>query len=260
MATGPRDVPPVEKPGLFVADVTGEIAEMIFNDAGIEIPEGFRRVFHLTGLDNPFIIAGLDLLIRTKLRRDVENPVTREILIQISDAVMDKFKALPDSPTLFNLEQAKGRAIAAGLSKMKEIKAKQTARPSFEALFGRLGILYRTEYMHWIPWMNVNAKQRFETWMKLRGKIETVDFLQDLTSVAFGEDMKTKTEERIQVLEGFYGHKPNVLETLESAVRGEDTIHTKKLNEFVSSALRDLQSGNAATKAKNAADKLRYGF
>jgi hypothetical protein len=263
------DVPhqPITLGGLLIADGLSELLEIGIEDLGVfglhaTGLTALKEVLTKIGGDNKYVVHGLDMSVRLGLQRFFpDQPVLRETLISVSDAYFDKLRLLPPEPSEPQLQRAKAEGMKNGLLKIKEFVAKKNAKPSFEKLYTQLETGQRSALSGWMAWMCEHAKHRHQEWLVLRERIGTLQVLEDVVDrIESQPDRDALTNEVILFLEGLYGHKPTIVDTLTALAQGESTPHTQALERRAQVVLtqRTQKADEAAAKLKATKAKYRW--
>lgn len=263
----------INNAGQVAVDALSEFIELIIEDLG---PFGLdatglttvKDLLKKVGLDNTYVIHTADTGVRLALRGFLhDKPLLRETLIGVSDAYFDKLKSLPDKPTMEQVQRAKGEATKSGTAKLREYIAKKNAKPSFEKLYTQLTPAEQATLSAWVAWMNINEKQQYKEWLKLREKIGSIDILRSVLATQPEPNPNgtpvtkaQQTSARILLLEGIYATNPTMMDTLFAVANGEKTPHTEALERRVQSALTDRKAKAADAAKTLAATKKRYNW
>ncbi|MBI4139132.1 hypothetical protein HY479_03210 [Candidatus Uhrbacteria bacterium] len=255
--------------GILIADGLAELVENIMEDLG---PTGLTltgmqplvAALKKVGADNPTVIHGLDLGMRTAIRVGGLHPALREFLIEFSDAYFDKVKALSKDASENQVKQARGQGIDNARGKLREFVKKMAAKKPYAALESLLPRKMRMKHLEWTAWMGRHLPEVHECWMDYREKIESTQRIKNLVSltVTAADDpfphptelgpnpdpkyleMYRNTRVRMAYLEDLYGSN-SLLQAAKDAVLGRDTRATKKAKKQLGNARTELQQYTA---------------
>lgn len=212
-------------PGILIADGASELVEnqiaqlegLGLDVTGISaIVRGIKRV----GLDNPKVIGGLDVLIKTTIRMTVTNAPLREFLLEVVDAYWDKVKILSQDSSQDEVRRARGSGIEAAKAKIKNFLDKRNAKKPFFAI---IDMLHPNEQL---------ALFYYENALRQFGDPEDVERYEAMKPLIDGPDrirkmLERPIEERIPYLEMCYRGKPGIVETIKDAAMRRETPWTR---------------------------------
>lgn len=243
-------------PTVVAAEAFGEFLEIHLEDLqklgqipGFSLIIDAVRKLHLT---NKYALGTLDVGARLLVERSALPPALKSLLRNASDGFFDALKQLPENPT----DKQVRDALSDGRRKADAAFRKEAAKQrSFEFMVLKLDQTERDDLTGWVNGLSENDRAR---WTKLKAKIESPEGLKAILQLEKSGAQSAKTIARLGYMDLVYGEKPTPLDTLQAALKGEDTPELRAVTKKVAETKRRLQEKETALKDDSVKIRKRH--